>query len=860
MSTEQDLASLGKTAKLLPAQEAGAITQLAAMAPDIAERLHQKLISELGSQALAKEQPEKAAEMKGYGNNRGSIGEQLAAVIKKENRSDLSADERGKLADTVAAASGMDKAQVFAKLQASAMAPAGADAAYKEFQEKIDTKMGAAIAGTAASKKEAIHMRYQQFRENGDAGKPYTPTALDPQIKKELAAVLDIKFGGQGLSDKQKAAVMTIAEASPDHAKDILNKAKALVVKADEITKAGFFDKLRLKSGLDESKAELLGAIQNAAVDYTIKSGGNNGKVVDALVELAPQMGRDANRDNLSNWLKGEAAAKITRDKRDAEIASLAADDPRRLELERQRDEAKKAQEKNSNSIGDLLNQPGGMIMLFIGLILSALTGKDMISAMMGGGKEEGQGQGTGQGAGTPAPGAGLRVVKAAETDTGPSRVEGNQVTLSKEDQAKLSAYTKKQGLADDGKSLTALLDGHQKATGKEATAAEVLAMVQSIDKDGNYKAPAGPGVPAPTPAVSAPAPAVAAPAAGAAAGAAAAADGAKYQTKIKVEGVNGVTEIDAETLQKALRAAGKDTGKYGTDGVDGKAGKSTADALAAYRDETGKHKGDRSLTVYADEYQAILELAKKYKAPERAAGHDHGAPAPAIKKGETERVAAAAALPPAAAAGAAAKASADITVTINRGESGDAVSKEISAAQWVKLAKLSGDLKPGQTKLDISEENAMDIVSKARARFQKDHPATVIGGIPDILAAYKKDDKGELVPTGEKAPSRQEKSMAYAMLATITGNADIKAGGAVAREALSKFQRDNGLEDNGGIPNEATRKLLAERSTAVVAERERTRDEQRRIEENDPRYHAFQRPAATPKVDRVEETKVATR
>lgn len=620
MSKEQDLASLGKTAKLLPAQEAGAITALAARAPEVAEHLHQKLISELGSQAVAKDQPEKAAEMKGYGNNRGSIGEQLAAVIKKENKSDLSADERGKLADAVAAASGMDKAQVFAKLQAAAMAPAGADATYKELQEKIDTKMGAAIAKTAAAKPQEVHFRYEDFRQNGDSGKTYTPPALDEQLKKELTAALDVKYMGRGLSDKQKAAVMTIAENSPEHAGKILKAAKAL----GENPLSG-----------DNRKA-MTKAIEDAAIDSTIRSGGNNAKVVDALVELAPQLGKEANRDNLDKWLKGAAAAKVASDKRDAEIAGMAADDPRRLELERQRDEAKKAQEKNSNSIGDLLSQPGGMLMLFVGLILSALTGKDMISAMLGGGKDEAPA------AGTPAPAAAdkdkVRIFNAK--GDAPSRTEGNDIHLSKADQAKLAAYTKKQGLADDGKSLGALVDSLKKdAGGKAPSAADLLKAIQSIDAEGNYKGPqaAAPAVAAPAPAVAAPAPAVAAPApavAGAAAGAAVA-GGASYLTKVKVQGVNGVTEIDAETLQKAMRAAGKDTGKHGVDGVDGKAGRDTAAALAAYRDETGKHKGDRSLTIYADEYKAIMELAAKYKAPEQAAGQGR---APAIKLGESGR------------------------------------------------------------------------------------------------------------------------------------------------------------------------------------------------------------------------------
>lgn len=855
MSKEQDLASLGKTAALLPAQEAAAITALAARAPESAERLHQKLISELGYQALVKEQPEKAGEMQGYGNNRGSIGEQLAAVIKKENRSDLSADERGKLADAVAAASGMDKAQVFAKLQAAAVAPAGADAAYKEFQEKIDTKMGAAIASTAASKKEAIHMRYEDFRQNGDSAKPYTPPALDPQVKKELAAVLDIKFGGQGLSDKQKSAVMTIAEASPDYAKGILDKAKALAVKADEITKAGFFDKLRLKAGLEQSQEELKLAIQNAAVDYTIKSGGNNGKVVDALVELAPQMGRDANKDNLSKWLKGAAAAKVASDKRDAEIASLAADDPRRAELERQRDEAKKAQEKNSNSIGDLLSQPGGMLMLFVGIILSALTGKDMITPMLGGGREEGQGQGQGQVGGTAAPAQGkpldIRYVK----DDSPSRVEGEVLVLSKADQAKIAAFAKKNNLADDKKALDALIDEYQKANGgKKATAADLLKMVQTIDAQGG-RTQTGPGASVPAPAAEASAPAAAAAAPAPETG------GASYLTKIKVKGVEGVTEIDAETLQKALRASGKDLGAFGKDGVDGKAGDKTATALLAYRNETGKHRGDASLTIHADELDSIRKLAESYdKKRSQQAMQENGertAGILAAHGGGWQGRTAQSATPGASPAPAMAAASSEVEVRINRGTSGDAVSKEISTAQWKKLAELSGDLKPGQTKLEINEGNATEIVAKARAQFQKDHPGRVAGNVADILVAYKKGENGALVPTGEKAPTHKDTVMANAMLATIFDKKELASGGKPAREALSQFQKDNGLEDTGGALNEATRAALSSRSTAVLAERERAREQERREYDSNPLSTAFQRPVTTPKADVVEVAKV---
>ncbi len=635
MSKEQDLASLGKTAALLPAQEAGAITQLAALAPEVAERLHQKLISELGSQALAKDQPEKAAEMKGYGNNRDSIGEQLAAVIKKENRADLSSDDRNKLAATVAAASGMDQGVAFLKLQAAAMAPAGAD--YKEFQEKIDTKMGAAITSAAAAKPQEIHFRYEDFRRNGDSGKPYVPSALDEQVKKELKATLDIKYMGKGLSDKEKAAVLTIAEAAPEHGKAILGAAKGLMSNVFSAQDAG------------KQKA-LIDAIATAAIDSATRSGGNDAKVVDALAELAPRAGVDSNKDNLGKWLKGAAAAKVASDKRDAEIASLSADDPRRLELERQRDEARKAQEKNSNSIGDLLNQPGGMLMMFVGIILSALTGQDMLTPMMGGGKDDGQG------AGAPAPAPdgkkNIHISYAQAGDTAPSRAEGDNIILSAEDKAKLDAYIQKQRQAGDATPLDTLAAAVKKDVGDKAvTGADLLKGIQSIDADGVYKGPqavgqgAGappPSVPSAAPDVPAPAPSVPAPAAAAAGAGVAAAAGASGGTRdphesehapvarrvpvteIEVVGIDGSSsKVQTAHVQQMLLATG---GKLPRHGMDKDAGNETWTAIQDFRKANGFNYTDRVL--HSDELSKLAELTNRATGVAQTPATTTGAPA----------------------------------------------------------------------------------------------------------------------------------------------------------------------------------------------------------------------------------------
>lgn len=718
--SEQHIKALSRTLNLLPEQEARAVGQLAAMSPDVAKDLHTKLLSELGSQALAKEMPDKSKEMKGWGNNRASVGTALAKVVKEVNDSPTAtAEDRAKLSDAVAAASGMDRSEVFAKLQRAKLVPADAEGIYKDIHGKIETNMGAAITKTATSKAEEVYFRYQQETKRGsDQDKAYTPPTVDANIKKELSATLDIKFMGQGLSDKQKAAVMTIVESSPEYAEKILKGAKALA--ANPLSGA--------------AKEALLKTVDDAAVDYTIKSGGNNAKVVDAMAELAPLAGRDANKGNFSKWLQKSAAAKMDSQQFGGELAHMAADDPNRPEVERKKAEADRAREKSSGETTNLLDQPGGMMMMFIALIMSVVTGKDMISGLMGGNEREEKGQGQGQAAAPPA---------ATTTPPAPTAAPSTQQVPAPE--------------------------------------AEVAAVVGGA-------APSRGGSPT-------------------------------YATKIQVEGGG---EISTKDLQKALKQAGMDLGSYGSnrDGVDGKAGRATQDALLAAR-AGGKHAGDSSLKIYPDELKEVQKLAMQYDERVMAAQYDRGMQgrgdgqvAQRQAERETPRPNAGKGTPPAR--------EEKVSIVLK----GGVPAKQLSAEQWHEMAVLTGEMKPRDKTIEITPERAIAMVKKLEAKVKEDFPGKQYSNVPEMLGDYKFAQDG----TVQAVRGRQETELAvYSQLARLEGKPELAEGGDKAKKALTAFQKARGLEvgaaDLDTLKQLTTVALAAERTreASVRANEERT-------------------------------------
>ncbi len=291
-----------------------------------------------------------------------------------------------------------------------------------------------------------------------------------------------------------------------------------------------------------------------------------------------------------------------------------------------------------------------------------------------------------------------------------------------------------------------------------------------------------------------------------------------------KVTVQNGGT-MDAETLQKALKAAGKNLGEFGKnhDGIDNDAGDKTRQALLALRKD-GKHAGDDKLVVYADELKQITELAAQYKAPEH---HTSKGQKAAFKAGTATT-----------AVGATVDAAHGHTAAKGKGNDALPISPELASIdpafikatmQAVVDPKSKGTLAEKSLKflqsngkatnntiggeefnfaltgaLGVYDATHRNPADKAKSVDQK--ISEMVGHEVHITTAAAKQAAPAVV-TAKAEPSRQhEEDIAGAaktlnadtakqLLAGLTGNAAVMKGGKETRTAVAEFQKTHHIE-----------------------------------------------------------------